>query len=243
MGTTEMTGGMSDAMSQKVFISEVFASIQGEGLLTGVPSVFVRVSGCHLRCGFCDTPYTSWDAQGEHRTLASLVDEVRSHTGVKHVVLTGGEPYIVKGAATLAQTLRAEGYHLTVETAGSVWKPALAADLYSVSPKLASSTPDDPTWGPRHDAARIAMDALRAFVATGDYQLKFVAATSADLDEIESLVAALEADPHRVLLMPEGTTVARIDEVAEWLGPECIQRGYRYCDRLHIRLYGNTPGT
>ncbi len=233
---------MTDAAST-IFVSEVFTSIQGEGLLTGVPSVFVRVSGCNLRCGFCDTPYTSWEATGQHQALDDLVGQVGDAAGVRHVVLTGGEPYVVKGAPELARRLRRAGYHLTVETAGTVFSRELEADLYSVSPKLVSSIPDDPVWGPRHSATRLNREALAAFVATDSYQLKFVVAEPRDLDEVEGLVGDLDADRERVLLMPEGTSVERLDQVAAWLAPECIGRGYRYCDRLHIRLYGNTPGT
>lgn len=227
----------------RVFVSEVFLSLQGEGVLAGMPSWFVRVSGCNLRCGFCDTPYTSWEARGEHRTVAQLFAQIQTAPQVRHVVVTGGEPAIVRGTVSLCEVLRRNGYHVTVETAGTVYDPQLQADLYSVSPKLANSTPDDPAWRERHEATRIDLDALTAFVRTGAYQLKFVVSSADDLRELDALVAKLGAAPERVLLMPEGTDVAQIDAVAHWLGPECIRRGYRFCDRLHVRLYGDTPGT
>lgn len=230
-------------MADRLFISEVFTSIQGEGTLTGVPSVFIRTSGCNLRCGFCDTPYTSWESRGTHRTVAELVELVTAATPVRHVVFTGGEPLIAKGAASLCGELRARGYHITIETAGTVFRDDVVADLWSVSPKLAASTPDDPEWGPRHEAARIDLPTLRRFVDTGDYQLKFVVAEPDELEEIEELVAAIGGAREQVLLMPEGTKTERLDAVASWLGPICIERGFRFCDRLHVRLYGNTPGT
>src|SRR5215471_17665810 len=88
-------------------VSEIFYSIQGEGMLAGVPSVFVRLSGCNLRCSWCDTPYTSWNPEGEQRTLPQIVAQVEQHRTARHVVLTGGEPMIAKGIETLAASLKA----------------------------------------------------------------------------------------------------------------------------------------
>jgi 7-carboxy-7-deazaguanine synthase len=91
-----------------VKIAEVFYSVQGEGKLVGVPSVFVRTSGCNLRCKWCDTPYTSWTPEGEARTVASLVEEVAAF-GAQHVVVTGGEPMIAPEVVALTAALRARG--------------------------------------------------------------------------------------------------------------------------------------
>src|SRR5213075_1628929 len=98
-------------------IAETFYSIQGEGILTGVPSVFVRTSGCNLRCTWCDIPYASWNPEGEARTVAQLVAEVQSYHTARHVVLTGVEPMIAKEIRELAAELKYLGYHLTIETA------------------------------------------------------------------------------------------------------------------------------
>jgi 7-carboxy-7-deazaguanine synthase len=227
----------------RVYVSEVFRSIQGEGVLTGTPSVFIRTSGCNLRCAWCDTPETSWRARGEQRTVASLLAEVASHAPVRHVVLTGGEPALARHLDVLAAELAARGHHLTLETAGTVWRD-LPVDLWSISPKLANSTPDHPTWGPRHEAARLAPAVIRRMLdAAGAYQLKFVVATRADLPEIDAFVDALGASADRVLLMPEATDVAQLDATARWLVDACAERGYRFGDRLHLRLFGNTRGT
>ena len=225
----------------KLFVSEIFVSVQGEGMLTGVPSVFVRTSGCNLRCAWCDTPETSWEATGEVRSLASVVDEVLAHE-VRHVVLTGGEPLLSKGMAGLARALHGAGRHLTVETAGTLYRD-LPVDLWSLSPKLSSSVPDHPRWGPLHESRRLRHDVLRRYVEGGHYQLKLVVAKPEELVEVDALVRAIGAAPEHVLLMPEGLTPHRLDQVAEWLVPLCIERGYRYCDRLHIRLFGHTRGT
>jgi 7-carboxy-7-deazaguanine synthase len=229
----------------RLLLSERFVSVQGEGSLTGVPSLFIRTSGCNLRCRFCDTPYTSWEPEGSWTELAELIDFARAHPQVRHAVVTGGEPLIAKGVEELVGALKAEGLHVTIETAATVFLP-LPVDLWSLSPKLANSTPgeDHPVWARKHEALRYQPEVLRQFLAHGPrVQLKIVVGAPADLDEVERIVADVGAPPDLVMLMPEGTSVAAMDAVAAWLVPACIARGWRYCDRLHIRLFGHTPGT
>src|SRR4051812_33283198 len=132
-------------------IAEIFHSIQGEGTLVGIPSVFVRVSGCNLRCTWCDTPYTSWSAEGPEMSLDAIVSQVDSYH-CSHVVITGGEPMLFPAVVELAEQFRARKMHVTIETAGTVWQP-VACDLMSISPKLANSTPrerDGGRWAERH---------------------------------------------------------------------------------------------
>src|SRR5277367_1820812 len=93
-----------DSKRRALRIAEIFHSIQGEGSLVGVPSVFVRTSGCNLRCAWCDTPYTSWQPEGEERSVNSIVDEVNSY-GASHVVITGGEPMIAPQIEELTHKL------------------------------------------------------------------------------------------------------------------------------------------
>ena len=92
-------------------IAEIFYSLQGEGSLVGVPSVFVRTSGCNLRCSWCDTPYTSWKPEGAELTLDQIMDEVRAHPA-RHVVVTGGEPMIAPEIVPLTQRLRDAGLRI-----------------------------------------------------------------------------------------------------------------------------------
>ena len=101
-----------------MLISEIFYSLQGEGELTGVPSVFVRTSGCNLRCNWCDTPYASWNPEGKQMTVEEIVAEIATHPA-KHAVLTGGEPMIAPGIHELAFQLQEAGYHITIETAAT----------------------------------------------------------------------------------------------------------------------------
>jgi 7-carboxy-7-deazaguanine synthase len=233
-------------------VSEVFASVQGEGKLTGVPSVFIRTSGCNLRCRWCDTPYASWNPEGESVSVESLVDRVRE-SGLRHAVLTGGEPMIAPGLPRLCELLRGEGVHVTVETAGTVAEIGGEVpwmDLASISPKLADSTPwRDPRDASGRLAERHERDRLRPGViqrlmdSAGDFQLKFVVSSPAELGEIESLVCGLRGwRPADVLLMPEGTAPADAGSVS-WVVEACVRRGWRYCHRVHIELFGNTRGT
>ena len=230
-----------------MLISEIFYSIQGEGTLTGTPSVFVRTSGCNRRCNWCDTPYASWNPEGEAKTVAQIVAEIERHPA-RHVVLTGGEPMIAKEVRVLAAAIKGLGHHLTIETAGTVAPEGIACDLASLSPKLLNSAPDarlSQTWRKKHESLRWQPEVVRAWIERYDYQLKFVVAQPGDVDEIEGMLASLkpEIPRHRVLLMPEGVTLEKIRERAGWLGELCKARGYRYAHRLHLELYGNQRGT
>jgi 7-carboxy-7-deazaguanine synthase len=227
------------------YISEIFYSVQGEGILTGVPSVFIRTSGCNLRCAWCDTPYTSWEATGESLSLAEIEAAVRQFPAARHIVLTGGEPMLATNVGPLTRRLRELGYHITLETAGTVFTD-VAVDLFSISPKLSGSTPGDEAgaWRQRHEESRNNQAVIARMMAAAPYQLKFVIATPEDLDEVLELVRRLQPDePSRVLLMPQGRTVEELDRAAPWLVEVCRETGFRYCDRLHIRLFGNRRGT
>ena len=224
-------------------IAEVFYSIQGEGRFAGTPSVFVRTTGCNLRCWFCDTPYTSWHPEGGHRTLAELLREIRSFE-CDHVVLTGGEPLLQPSIVPLSHELRREGYVITVETAGTVYRP-VAADLMSISPKLANSAPRESSrWVVRHEDHRDRPEILRRLLREYDTQLKYVIDTPADLDELRQVVRELpEATPDRIWLMPQGVTTADLTSRAAWLEPAAAELGYRFCPRRHIEMFGNVRGT
>ena len=230
-----------------MLISEIFYSLQGEGELAGVPSVFVRTSGCNLRCNWCDTPYASWNPEGRQMTPEEIVAAVKRHPA-KHVVLTGGEPMIAPGIHELARQLQTFGYHITIETAATVPPDGIACNLASLSPKLAHSAPDarlDEAWRTKHEELRWQPAVVAAWIAAGAYQLKFVVGSERDLGESESMLAetGCTVPPCKILLMPEGVTVKALKEKSGWLGELCKARGYRYAPRLHIELYGNKRGT
>lgn len=240
-------------------ISETFVSIQGEGKLSGTPSVFIRLSGCNLRCRWCDTPYASWEPDGSPRTIDDLITQARG-SGVHHAVLTGGEPMMFRQLCELSTRLASPrdsggaGMHITIETAGTIvpvderWP--LTCHLMSISPKLASSTPRgdprdaDGKWTERHEQRRLNIPVMQSLIDRGaEFQVKFVVCAQSDLAEIDSLLANLrDWKPNDVLLMPEGVTPPTA-AAKDLLVRACMERGYRYCPRLHIELFGNKRGT
>lgn len=225
-------------------LSEVFTSIQGEGILTGVPSLFLRTTGCNLRCTWCDTPYTSWQPEGTDWPLDQIEARVESEPHIRHAVVTGGEPLLTPEITALTHLLRRLGRHITIETAGTLYQPT-ACDLMSISPKLANSTPlerDGGRFARMHEDARLRPEVLRRLMDECAYQLKFVVAAEADLEEIDGLVQTLEATPDRVVLMPEGTDAATLQHRSLWLVEAAKSRGYRFSTRLHVLLYGNRRG-
>lgn len=228
-------------------ISEIFYSVQGEGELTGVPTVFIRSSGCNLRCAWCDTPYASWNPGGKEISIPDIVGAVVTHPA-DFVVLTGGEPMIAKGMHELATSLKGVGKHITIETAATVPPAGIACDLASLSPKMSNSAPSLEKAGPwleRHEQTRQRPDVIAEWIQAYPYQLKFVISTATDLLEVQALIEGfpVKVPPHKVLLMPQGITPAEIASRTSWLVDVCKAHGYRYCARVHIDLFGNTPGT
>ena len=236
-------------------INELFYSIQGEGTLVGVPSVFIRTSGCNLRCWFCDSYHTSWEPTHAWMDVDEILDDVAAHDQCDHVVVTGGEPMIHDEVVDLLAELSDAGYHTTVETNGTVYRDA-AIGLASISPKLASSTPTpekdpkgDGEWEAKHEQRRLDIDALADLVEAYDFQLKFVVTDESDVDEIEALLKRLR--PHSsarirnddVLLMPEGATRERLNETREITAELAMEYGFRYTPRLHVDLWNDAPGT
>jgi 7-carboxy-7-deazaguanine synthase len=288
-------------------IAEIFRSLQGEGRLTGTDSVFVRASGCNLRCGFCDTPYASWSPEGEDLSEDEILDRVKKtydiqsrpsevggnrtqnsgfrvqgsgfrvqdsqpstlhsplstlhslpahhplstasslkpKTSPKHVVLTGGEPMLFAELIPLSAALRKDGWHITIETSGTLYLPVVC-DLMSISPKLSNSTPtpeQDPRWTRRHESSRHAPQVVNRLIAEYDYQIKFVIDRPADCQEAESYLAAMpQIDRARVMLMPQGADPEELAEKNQWLEPYCAEHGLIFCPRRHVEWFGSGRG-
>jgi 7-carboxy-7-deazaguanine synthase len=226
-----------------VKISEIFYSVQGEGSLLGVPSVFVRTSGCNLRCSWCDTPYTSWRPEGEMMSMEEVLEAVRNY-GASHVVVTGGEPMIAPGMPAFTEALRAQGLHITIETAGTVDAPVVC-DLMSISPKLSNSVPhgiEGGRWAARHEKLRLQPDVLKRLIGRYPFQLKFVVAAPGDLTEIQEIIRATGVPNSEVILMPEGTDPQTLAERSRWVVEICKEKGFRFSPRLHIDLWGQKRG-
>ena len=248
-------------------IAEIFRSIQGEGRLTGTESIFVRTSGCNLRCRFCDTPYASWTPEGEDLSVAEILERIdglrqterpprlkellrswpaRAAGDVRHVVLTGGEPMLCAELVPLSASLRDAGWHITIETSGTVYRP-VACDLMSISPKLSNSAPPPDfgaRWSELHALHRYAPGVIRRLMAEYDCQLKFVVARPDDCREVEAYLSGFAEIPaDRVMLMPEGADAESLAARAAWLAPYCARQGYHFCPRRQIEWFGAERGT
>jgi 7-carboxy-7-deazaguanine synthase len=227
---------MSDPQLQMV---EMFHSLQGEGRLTGVPSVFVRLAGCNLRCVWCDTAYAREADAGQPVALSRLLRQVCGFP-TRFVVLTGGEPMTSPHIQELALALRAMQRHITIETNGTLPPEGIDCDLASLSPKLANSSRDPD----EDEARRLCLPALRAWVDGYDYQFKFVVSLPADVLEIREILRQLDrpVPPERVLLMPEGKESSALHARDAWLVDVCKEQGFRYCRRLQLDLFGARRG-
>ena len=227
-------------------IAEIFHSIQGEGLLAGVPSIFIRTSGCNLRCHWCDTPYASWKPEGPEMSVEEILKKL-TEWNCDHIVLTGGEPMIAPDLPELATALKKQKKHITIETAGTILPNSIPCDLASLSPKLSNSTPSperDPAWAKKHESTRLQPEVIAEWISKYDFQLKFVVSTENDLAEIKGLLSRLPAVPlDQILLMPEGIDVKTLAARSPWLVDICKREGFRFCPRLHIELFGHTRGT
>lgn len=282
-------------MSSKKFpVLEMFCSIQGEGKWTGVPSIFIRLAGCNLRCVFgnsrCDTPYSSFELEKpQWDTIYSAVDAFlnlyEQNPKVKHIVFTGGEPLLYKDQIKRFIELickDTDGFNYTVETNGTL--PAIEPwgdsdfnywiDLWSVSPKLSTSVDHQCKFlteaqRDNHDKTRINYDNLASYIiatrkanetnrAYGpdfednapDYQLKFVYSGEDSVSEIKEILTGLSNEYNvdlddlneHVMLMPEGTTNDQLRNIQQECAEVCIREGWQFCDRLHIRIWGDKRG-
>ena len=222
--------------------SELFHTIQGEGQLIGVPSVFFRTSYCNLRCVWCDTPYTSWKPEDRNISVAESVDAISQYR-CKHVVITGGEPFIqARELMELCCELDKRGHHITIETNATLFA-AVPAHLISMSPKLRNSNPStDNRFFKRHERGRIRPDVIRKFLDQYPCQVKFVVDTPEDLAEIQALQTEVNIPAETILLMPQGTTPAMLRQKQEWLVDLCKENGYRYSPRVHVDIWGDKRG-
>ena len=233
-----------------MLISEIFYSIQGEGELTGIPSVFIRTSGCNLRCRWCDTPYASWNPEGDNMNCGKIIEEVKKYP-TKHIVLTGGEPMIQKEAHYLCRELKHAGYHITIETAGTIAPEGIACDLASISPKMWNSVPDPEQfgklWVARHERRSGNWAVIHEWMANYPFQLKFVLSTQQNASNLKAMFRLDEKlkqiPSEKILIMPEGITPEELKGRQKWVVDFCKDNGYRYCSRLHIDLFGNTRAT
>jgi 7-carboxy-7-deazaguanine synthase len=224
----------------------IFYTIQGEGFYIGTPSVFIRFSGCNLRCKWflqgkeyiCDTPYSSFNPEKNLKTIEEVLKEVEKFEKFNfyHVVITGGEPFLQKDALKeLCNKLKEKNKFITIETNGTIFYE-VTADFISLSPKLKSSNNEKKT---------IDIDTLNKFIDYYNFlQFKFVVNELSDINEINSIVLQLnKKDNYKIYLMPQGYNGRILNKNLK----KCFElvkknTNYLVTDRFHIRAYGNKKG-
>jgi 7-carboxy-7-deazaguanine synthase len=223
-------------------ISEIFYSLQGEGFLAGVPSVFVRLAGCPLRCKWCDTKY-AWDNEaGNDYSIEEILQKVQQGKS-KFVVITGGEPMANSDLPELLQKLKSLGKHITIETAGIAFMSDLACDLMSISPKLSNSAPEKIELAETHEALRLDAAVLRKLIDNYKYQLKFVVDSQDDLAEIQQTIEKIgNVDSDKVMLMPQAATREELLAKSPMVAEMCRQTGFTFCQRLQVLFWDNKRG-
>jgi 7-carboxy-7-deazaguanine synthase len=220
-------------------VTEIFTSIQGEGLRLGMPSTFVRLSRCNLSCRWCDTTY-SWKAGEMIEPTVMTPEQIRAEVHAPDVVLTGGEPMLQK-LEPLLDLL--DGHFVTVETNGTMFRPDRRVGLWSVSPKLGSS------------GQKPNLRVLGAYVAQvpDRLQLKFVISDREDLDAVKTLLASLDgATKVPIILQPVGIPGESRDAYCEKLRelvetailPDPFWEKYalRVLPQFHKLLWGEKRG-
>jgi 7-carboxy-7-deazaguanine synthase len=224
-------------------ISEIFYSLQGEGFLAGLPSVFIRLAGCPLRCRWCDTKYAWDESAGQDYGIAEIIETIQKWP-CRFVVITGGEPMTNPDLPQLAQQLKTAGKHITIETAGIVFVPDLPCDLMSISPKLTNSTPEDLKLAAIHEDSRLDIAVLRKLIDSYNYQLKFVVDGEADLAEIQQTIKTIgKVDLEKVMLMPQAATRNELLVKSPMVAEMCKSTGFTLCQRLQVLLWNNQKGT
>ena len=226
-----------------MIINEIFYSLQGEGFLAGVPSVFVRLAGCPLRCRWCDTKY-AWDQRaGQDYTITDIVQTVQRWP-CKFIVITGGEPMINSDLPQLVRQLKAADKHITIETAGIAHIPDISCDLMSISPKLSNSAPIDPELVSIHEDSRLDIAVLGKLIDSYQFQLKFVVDSETDLSEIQRTLKEIgNVDSKKVMLMPQAATREELLAKSSMVAEICKHTGFIFCQRLQVLLWNNEKGT
>ncbi|MEA3175520.1 MAG: 7-carboxy-7-deazaguanine synthase [Gammaproteobacteria bacterium] len=207
-------------------INEIFHSLQGEADAVGYPTVFVRLTGCPLRCTYCDTEYAFH--AGDWREFDSIIDEVRSY-GARHVCVTGGEPLAQPNCLGLLQRLCDAGFEVSLETSGALDVAQVDA---RVSRVIDVKTPDS------NESARNRIENFSLLTARD--QLKFVIGSRADYDWSKDFIAAHGlAERSRILFSPSYHQLSATT-LAEWILADRLP--VRFQLQLHKVLWGDVPG-
>ena len=209
----------------RVKLTETFVSIQGEADAVGWPTLFIRLTGCPLRCSYCDTQYAFYG--GEWRTVEELLDVARD-SGVRHVCVTGGEPLAQKSCLELLVALCDAGFSVSLETSG-------AMDVTGVDPRVSRVVDLKTPGSGEHERNRLA----NLEVLTARDQLKVVVCSRADYEWARDLLRSTAPLPCQVLLSPSWGQLEPRD-LAEWILADRLD--VRLQVQLHKILWGNEPG-
>jgi len=207
-------------------LTEIFLSLQGETSFVGLPTVFVRLTGCPLRCQYCDTAYAFHG--GQWHSLDAVLASVRSH-GVRHVCVTGGEPLAQKACITLLSALCDAGYTVSLETSG-------AMDVAQVDPRVARIV-DIKTPGSQ-EVERNRWDNL-ALLHAHD-QVKFVLCGREDYDWAREVIVRYDLTARCEVLLSPSHTQLPPRQLAEWIIADRLP--VRFQLQLHKQLWGEEPG-
>ena len=221
-----MTAEAATEPLQRLKLSEIFLSLQGEARSVGLPTVFVRLTGCPLRCRYCDTAYAFYG--GQWADIGDIVEQVRAY-GVPNVCVTGGEPLAQKRCITLLDELIEAGFAVSLETSGAI---DIAPVDVRVSRVVDIKTPDS---GECAQNLWSNLDQL-----TAHDQLKFVVCSRADYDWAKTQLHERDL-PRRceVLFSPSYTQIAP-RQLAEWIIADRLP--VRFQMQLHKQLWGEEQG-
>ncbi len=210
-------------------VSEIFYAIQGEGLLAGRPSVFIRLAGCPLRCKYCDTEYALDSKAGTKMSIDEIMKKALKHSP-DFAVITGGEPLISPQISLLCETIKEQNIHITIETAGIKFVPNLACDLMSISPKLSNAHNNEPD-----KTGYLKIDQISELIKNYDYQLKFVMEKIEDITEVHQVLNDLnEFNRSKVLLMPQAKNISQYLKISPLIVELCKANGFIFSPRLQL---------
>lgn len=246
--------------AKKQPIVELYACLQSEGKLTGVPHILIRTTGCVMRCqfaetDFCDSWYTSWHPEKGGFTLNDIIKFFQENRHIKHTMITGGSPTMhPELLRTLVKIAHEYDHKVTLETEGSRFVEDCPIDLLSLSPKFDNSKPKVGTQTPGgrevterdlnlHEKHRRNYEAMRKWIdAAKDYQLKPVISNDQEIEELRYVMSELSVPEYMCWLMPAGGTADELQKHRAWLMEFCWQNGFNYTDRIHIVAYNDERG-
>lgn len=213
----------------QIKISEIFYSIQGEGLLAGRPSMFIRLAGCPLRCNYCDTEYALDAKAGKKMSIDEITNKMIKYSP-QYAVITGGEPMFSPHISLLCEKIKKHNVHTTIETAGIKFVPNLTCDLMSISPKISNAYDNQP------DKDRyLKIDELKKLIENYDYQLKFVVEKIEDITEVHQIVNVINGIDHsKILLMPQAKDVSQYMRISPLIVEMCKANGFTFSPRLQL---------